>query len=172
MRNVVLVGFMGTGKTQVAKMLAKAAGLTYVSTDEKIELAEKRSISEIFRVNGEAYFRKVEKEVIKEVSKGDNQVIDTGGGVVLDMDNMKNLRQNGIIICLWASEKVIYERTKKYNHRPLLNVSNPEERIKEILDKRAPFYKEADFHIDTTELDLGAVVGKVRGILNEHGQKK
>lgn len=169
MKNVVLVGFMGTGKTQVAKMLAKRAGMTYVSTDEMIEQKEKRPISDIFRDEGEVYFRRVEKDIVKEVAKGENQVIDTGGGIVLDSENMENLRKNGVIICLWASEKVIYERTKKYRHRPLLNVESPEKRIREILDKREPFYKKADFHIDTTKLDLEAVVGKVQGILNERG---
>lgn len=169
MKNVVLVGFMGTGKTQVAKMLAKQKGMTYVSTDEMIELREKRSIGDIFRDSGEAYFRRVEKDIVKEVAKGENQAIDTGGGVVLDKENMENLRGNGIIICLWASETVIYERTKRCNHRPLLNVESPGKRIREILDKREPFYRKADFHIDTTELDLEAVVGKVRGILNERG---
>lgn len=167
MKNIVIIGFMGTGKTQTAKALADELSLEYVSVDELIEKKEDRSINDIFREDGEKYFRAVEKEIVKEVSEGENQVIDAGGGVVLDEENMKNLKKSGIVICLWASPKVIHERTKEHGHRPLLNVEDPEGKIRDLLDERKPFYEKADEHIDTSDMDLQSVVSNIKEILND-----
>ena len=172
MRNIVLVGFMGTGKTVVAKALARDMGKTYVSTDDLIEAREKRAIGEIFRDNGEPYFREIEKEVIREVSGETDQVIDAGGGVVLDGENMKNLRETGIIICVWADPKTICERTQKCGHRPLLNVNDPEKRIKELLDYRRPFYEKSDFHVDTTDMEINAVVDLIKRMVSDSEKEK
>jgi len=172
MRNIVLVGFMGTGKTVVAKALAHDMDKTYVSTDDLIEAREKRAIKEIFRDEGEPYFRQIEKEVVKEVSEKQDQVIDAGGGVVLDDENMETLRGTGIIICVWADPKTIYERTQKCGHRPLLNVDDPEKRIRELLDHRRPFYGKADFHIDTTDIEINAVVDRIRRIVVDSEKKE
>jgi len=163
-KNIVLVGFMGTGKTVIAKRLARDLDKTYVSIDELIELREKRAINDIFRDNGEPYFRSVEKEVVKEVGQKTDQVVDTGGGVVLDDENMDNLKKNGIVVCLWADPKSIYERTKKHAHRPLLNVDDPEGRIKELLDLRKPFYEKAPHHVDTTGEDIDLVIERIKNI--------
>ena len=167
MKNIVIIGFMGTGKTQTAKALADELSLEYVSVDELIEKKEDRSINDIFREDGEKYFRAVEKEIVKEVSEGENQVIDAGGGVVLDEENMKNLKKSGIVICLWASPEVIHERTKEHGHRPLLNVEDPEGKIRDLLDERKPFYEKADEHIDTSDMDLQSVVSNIKEILND-----
>ncbi|MEA3490096.1 MAG: shikimate kinase [Candidatus Omnitrophota bacterium] len=166
MKNVVLVGFMGTGKTVIARVLARELDMTYVSIDDLIEGREKRPINDIFRDDGEPYFRKVEKEVVREVSEKEGQVVDAGGGVVLDGENMENLKRNGTVVCLWAAPEKISERTKKHGHRPLLNVDDPEGCIRELLDHRRPFYEKADHHIDTTELQLTDVVERIKGILN------
>ena len=166
-KNIILVGFMGTGKTVAARALAADMGKKYVSIDELIETREKKDIKDIFSDDGEPYFRKVEKEVIKEAAKKTDQVIDAGGGVVLDSENMKNLRENGIMICLWADPQVIYERTKEHGHRPLLNARDPEKSIKGLLDYRRPFYEKADFHVDTTSLDTAAVVKRIKRIVAE-----
>jgi shikimate kinase len=166
-KNIALVGFMGTGKTAVARRLAGDMGKKYISTDELIEKREKRSINDIFRDEGEPYFRKVEKEVVKEVSEKRDQIIDAGGGVILDSENVENLKRGGIIICLWAEPRAIYERTKRHGHRPLLNVNDPEKRIKEMVEHRRPFYEKADFRVDTTDLDIDSVVKEVKRIANE-----
>lgn len=171
MRNIVLVGFMATGKTIIAKALADELKKEYVSVDDLIESREKRPISDIFRDNGEAYFRQIEKEVVKEVSAKEDQVVDTGGGVVLDPGNIENLRRKGIVICLWADPKTIRERTEEYDHRPLLNVEDPEARIRELLDHRRPFYEKADFHVDTTAFDVAAVMERIKEIINEEENK-
>ena len=167
MKNIVIVGFMGTGKTVIAKRLAEEMKRSYVSTDDLIEKKENRTIRAIFREEGEPYFRGVEKEVIKEVASRDNQVIDAGGGVVLDSENIDILKKTGIMVCLWAQPKTIYERTREYGHRPLLNVEDPEGKIKELLDCRRPFYEKADHHIDTTELNIDEIVSRIRKIASE-----
>ncbi|MCK5450945.1 MAG: shikimate kinase [Candidatus Omnitrophica bacterium] len=162
MRNIVLVGFMGTGKTMLAKFLAQDLGMEYISTDDLIEEKENRSINDIFKDSGEEFFRKVEKNVVKEVSERDNCVIDTGGGVVLDENNMIDLKRTGIVVCLWAETRVIFERVKKHGHRPLLNTVNPEDRIKEMLEYRRPFYEKADVNIDTTSGDVSVVIASIK----------
>jgi shikimate kinase len=162
MKNIVLVGFMGTGKTAVAKALASELKMKYVSVDALIEEREGRSINDIFTGDGEKHFRRVEKEIVKEVSSGTNQVLDPGGGVVLDADNMENLRRSGTIICLWATPEAIHQRTKDHSHRPLLNVEDPQQRIDEMLEARKPFYKKADIHIDTTDLNVAVVVEQIK----------
>ncbi|MCQ9208505.1 MAG: shikimate kinase [Omnitrophica bacterium] len=170
--NVVLVGFMGTGKTTVGKLLAQKLKMKYISTDEVIEDKERRSINDIFKKNGEQYFRKAEKEVVKKVSQLNKFVIDAGGGAVLDEENVQNLKQNGKIICLSASPEVILERTKRYRHRPLLNVENPKAKIEQLLEARAPFYARADCTFDTTNLSIEQVVEEIKRIINEDSEQR
>lgn len=167
MKNIILTGFMGTGKTVLARTLARDTGRTYISTDDMIEQREGRSINDIFRDSGESYFRKIEKEIVKEVAKSTDHVIDTGGGVVLDNGNVTVLKESGIMICLWADPQVIYDRTKRHWHRPLLNVDDPKTSIKETLDQRRSFYEKADLHVDTTELNINEVTEKIKRMLDE-----
>lgn len=161
MRNIVLVGFMGTGKNVVGKVLAQRLGIRFVDMDQMIEEIEGRSIAQIFEKNGEPYFRKIEKQVAKEVSEYEGVVIAAGGGVVLDQENVDNLKKNGLMICLSAKPGVILERTKGYIHRPLLNVEDPGKRVAELLEDRAPFYAKAHYQIDTSSLSVDEVVQKV-----------
>lgn len=152
---------MGTGKTVVARVLSEKLGMKYVSTDGLIEEKEKTSISDIFSKKGEDYFRKAEKDVIKDVSLMENVVVDAGGGVVIDPENVEHLKKKGIIVCLWASPEVILERTKKYTHRPLLNVDGPLKKIRELLTSRKSFYERADYHIHTSEMTLEEVMNEI-----------
>ncbi|MBU0571128.1 MAG: HD domain-containing protein [Candidatus Omnitrophica bacterium] len=161
MKNIVLTGFMGTGKTVVSKALAKDLNMTYVSTDDLVEVASGRSIKDIFAEKGEAYFREKEKKVIQDVCEHIDQIIDAGGGAVLDPENMKCLKKNGIVVCLWADPEVILERTRKNNHRPLLSVDDPKRKVQELLEERKASYEHADFHVDTTMGDITIVVDKV-----------
>jgi len=163
---------MGTGKTQIAKQLAHVLNVQYVSTDEAIESHEGKTISSIFAEEGEAYFRKIEKKIVKEVSEKQDRIIDTGGGVVLDEENMKNLKRGGIVICLWTEPREIHNRTKKHNHRPLLNTDDPVGKIKELLGIRKPFYKKAQFHIDTTNGSMQRAVDKIRKIIENEEKKE
>ena len=165
MKNIVLIGFMGTGKTTIATKLANALNMCYISTDDLIEKRERRTINEIFTKEGEDYFRNVESDVVREVSGMNGLVVDTGGGVVVREENLANLRSTGIVICLTADEAVIMERTKKYKHRPLLNVEDPKLKIRTLLAKRAPLYAKADHCIDTGKLTVRQVVEKITEIV-------
>lgn len=157
-KNIVLIGFMGTGKSEVGKELAKMLGYKFIDTDELIEKREGIPVSEIFDKYGETYFRKIESEIIEEVSIMKDVVISTGGGAVIRSENRMNLKKNSITICLTASPEVIYERTKDYDNRPLLKTGDPYMRIKELLKEREPYYSEADIKIDTTQLEAQKVV--------------
>lgn len=162
MKNIVLTGFMGVGKNVIGKKLAKELGLKFVNTDDIIEKEEGITITQIFKKFGEKHFRELEKEVVKKVAQRKDQVISTGGGVVLDRENISNLKKNGVIIYLWASPEVIRERMKKETHRPLLEGVNREKRIEELLDYRKPFYKKsADYIVDTSHLTVEKIVEKI-----------
>lgn len=160
-----MVGFMGAGKTVVGKCLAVVLGLKFVDLDDLIEAREGKKITEIFKENGEPYFRKVEKEIAKETAKKPGLVIACGGGVVLDKENITVLKENGVMIYLKAAAEVILKRTQKCDHRPLLNVDDPKKKIEELLTLRAPYYAQADFTVDTSNLSIEQAVAKVLEIM-------
>lgn len=166
MKNIVLVGFMGTGKTTIATQVANRLKMKYISTDSLIEKREKRTINEIFTDSGEEYFRGVESEVVREVSLAQDSVIDTGGGAVLMEENIANFKAGGMMICLTADPGIILERTKKYKHRPLLNVEDPKRKIMGLLTKREQYYAKADHLIDTGKLTVRQVVEEIIRIVN------
>ena len=143
--NIVLVGFMASGKTTVGVILAKKLNMEFVDSDLEIEKESNMCIPEIFEKNGEKYFRKIEKNIVKRISEKDNCVISTGGGVVLDKDNIKALRKNGVIINLETNPEIIAKRLAGDSGRPLANGS-----IDGIIDRfyaRKPFYDDCDIKI-------------------------
>jgi shikimate kinase len=149
MKNIVLTGFMGSGKTVAARELARILGMKVIDVDTEIEKSTNMTINEIFEQFGEPRFREIETEIIKQVSKNKNVIISTGGGAVLKQENMDAMREQGVIVCLTAAPETILERTRRTTDRPLLLVENPLERIKELLELRGPFYEKADIMIDT-----------------------
>ena len=161
MNNIILVGFMGTGKSVVGKLLAKKINRDFVELDDMIEAKEKMPIKNIFEKKGELYFRQVEKEVVKEASQLKNKVISAGGGAIMDEENFKNLKSSGTIICLKASPETILKRTKNIKTRPLLNVPDPQKRIEELLEKRESCYNKADFSLETDGFNPEQVVQKI-----------
>ncbi len=145
--NIVLTGFMASGKTQIAKELSKLTGYELVDTDELIEQKAGLSINDIFEKYGEDKFREIEHEIIIKVSKLDNAVISTGGGVVLNSDNVKSLRKNGVIINLAPDFDTILNRLNSARAtRPLLKNSDIEDVKKRFCD-RLPFYEDCDIKI-------------------------
>lgn len=159
--NIYLVGFMATGKTSVGRELAKKKQWQFVDLDDLIELREKMTISGIFAKNGEPYFRRLEKRVLKDVAKENKFVVGCGGGIVIDPENIKIMKASGTLICLTATPEVILERVSGQTHRPLLNVKEPKKQIELLLKMRAPYYARADKTIDTSKLPVGGVVEKV-----------
>ncbi|MDI6703818.1 MAG: shikimate kinase [bacterium] len=159
--NIVLIGFMGAGKTKVGTRLAEKLGMGFVDIDDLIETKAGMKISQIFSEFGESYFRDLERKEVEHVSNLTNYVISPGGGAILNKDNMDALRKNGILIYLKASAEVIFERTCHTSHRPLLENVSPYEQIKKLLRYRAPFYEASDYTIDTSNLNIEEVVTKI-----------
>jgi shikimate kinase len=160
--NIVITGFMCTGKTSVGKLLAEKLGYQFVDTDDLIEQRVGMKISDIFAVYGEPYFRDVETEVVKEVAKKDKFVISTGGGVVLRKVNMDELRKNGIIINLTAKPETIYNRLKNQpGVRPLLNKPDPMNEIIKLLLQREEYYKNCDLRIETDNFTVEQIVQQI-----------
>ncbi|MBC7074855.1 MAG: shikimate kinase [Syntrophomonadaceae bacterium] len=165
-KNIVLIGFMGTGKSSIGLRLAKRLGMEFVDMDREIEKITGLSISALFRLHGEVRFRSEEKLMAKKLSQRSDLVIATGGGVVLDEDNIRVLRENGILICLEASAKDIFRRvSRKKGTRPLLKKDFKIEDIEEMLNKRAAFYSCADYRVNTSGKDLNAVVQEIMELL-------
>ncbi|WP_027340118.1 shikimate kinase [Halonatronum saccharophilum] len=159
--NISLIGFMGTGKTSVAKILAKRLAYDLIDLDEEIVKRDGRSIPEIFAQDGEGYFRNLESQVTADFSKKDRQVISTGGGVVLRSENIDNLKKKGIVVLLEASAKEILKRTSNDNNRPLLNVEDPLAKIKSMLEHRRNKYDCTPYKIDTNKLEVEEVVEEI-----------
>lgn len=166
LKNVVLVGFMGSGKTLISHLLENQMQRPVISTDSEIELLEGISIEEIFAQKGEEYFRSKERDVVQLISDKIGVIIDCGGGIVLNDQNMVNLKKNGFLIFLKASPKKILSNIQLQEHkRPLLNVADPLSAIKELLDKRIKMYECADFTIEMGEKSLEAVADEIQEIM-------
>lgn len=149
MRNIVLVGFMGTGKTSVGKVLGQRLKRPVMDIDRMIEEREGRKIAEIFEKEGEVHFRALEKEAVREAAASQGAVLTTGGGAVVDPENLARLKETGILVCLAASAETIYSRVKNSKHRPLLKEGDVLGEIKRLLEARAPFYAQADYTLQT-----------------------
>ena len=149
MKNIVLTGFMGTGKTTTGKALAQMLHMKLVDVDEEIESAQGMTINDIFKTCGEQHFRDIETAMIKKLSQEGNLIISTGGGAVLRNENLEALKEKGIIFCLNASADTILERTGRSQNRPLLKVEDPKKKISELLAYRRPFYEKAGVMIET-----------------------
>lgn len=151
--NIILIGFMGTGKTSLGKLLANKLGRGFVDLDLKIERESEMTISEIFSKHGEEYFRELERQAVRDVTAKKNLVIATGGGTVKDSENMRLLKNSGVIVCLTTEPEEIFLRTMRRGERPVLDSSNDERlaTIKKLLAERQEFYSQADYTIDTTD---------------------
>ncbi len=166
--NIVLIGFMGTGKTTVGKVLAEKLEMDFIDIDSLISERLGKTISQFFHENGEVAFREIEKAVVEEVSNLSNTIISCGGGVVLHEENITNLRKNGKTILLMANEETIYNRIKTDQSRPLLKNGMGIEKIKELLQYRRELYtKSADVIVNTEGKSPEAVCNEmIKIILN------
>ena len=163
--NIVLFGFMGTGKSAVARRLGKALKRPVIEMDDLIEEREGASISEIFADRGEGYFRQRERELVRELVASRGRVIATGGGVVLNPENIRDLTRAGVGICLTARPEVILNRVAAESHRPLLERADRLERIEQMLRDRKDCYGKIFHQIDTSDLGLEEVADRILGIL-------
>ena len=165
MDNIYIVGFMGTGKSSVGRHIARDRKMGFIDLDKLIEEEEEMSIPDIFQKKGEPYFRSLEKKFLRTVSQKDKQVISCGGGIVIDPENIKLMKQTGFIACLTASPEVILQRTSKFSHRPLLNVPDPRQKILALLAERQKLYDQASITVDTSEISIKEVSARVLNFL-------
>jgi len=147
--NIALIGFMGTGKTSVGRLVAEQLRFEYLDTDELIKAQTGRSITDIFAKDGEPAFRTLEEKVVEELSSRAKTIISTGGGLPVNPKNLASLKSHALVVSLWSSPEKIWERVRHQSHRPLLHDENPEAKIRELLAARAPFYKQADVLLNT-----------------------
>lgn len=146
-QNIVLVGFMGTGKTVTGRVLAERTGMKLVDMDSLIEERAGKAISDIFADEGEAAFRVMERELVQELSTQSGLIISTGGGIVLNPDNIADFEKTGLTVCLSAPADVIFERVENDTTRPLLS-GDKKEQIRTLLEKRRPLYDAIVHQVD------------------------
>lgn len=168
--NIALIGFMGTGKTAVGRLLAEKLGKGFIELDALIEQRAGKTIPQIFVQDGEIAFRELEIEAARDAAEKENAVIACGGGVVLNQINIDRLRKHGMIIYLKASPEVILNRTSSdKNERPLLATEDKDSKVETLLKFREPFYERAaDITIDTSELEVTEVVEQILSRLGKH----
>ncbi|NHN28504.1 shikimate kinase [Paenibacillus agricola] len=159
-KNIIIVGFMGTGKTAVGKAMAERLGWRFVDTDHYIESKQGTTISDMFRDLGEPAFRNMEGEAIAAVLEGSRQVVATGGGAVLAEHNRVCMQQEGYVVALKAAPEVIINRVKQDEKRPLVQ-GDVKERVYSLLEARKHAYDFADLIIDSSTASVEEIVEQV-----------
>ena len=164
--NIILTGFMGTGKTTVGKALARTLNRAYVDMDAVIEERNGKSVDQIFRDEGESAFRALESQLCGELCKQSNLVIATGGGTLVEPSNRTMMEKNGTIICLTANTEIILQRIARGEgpRRPLLNTSDPRSEIERLMNIRDKSYQAIPWHIDTSHLRVEEVIERILSI--------
>lgn len=159
--NLALIGFMGTGKSSVGRMVADQLRFEFLDTDDLIETRAGKKISDIFAQNGEATFRELECQFVEELASRKHTVISTGGGLPVNPANLSSLKQHALVVCLWSSPEKIFERVREQSHRPLLHDPDPMNKIRSLLAAREPFYKQADVLINSEFRSIREVAQQV-----------
>jgi shikimate kinase len=160
--NIFLVGPMGAGKSTIGRNLAQIVGKHFVDADREVEARTGASIALIFELEGEAGFRRRERAVIEELTAGEDLVVATGGGAVLDPASRALLRSRGTVVYLHAPLDVLVRRTRRDRNRPLLQTADPRARLEQIVRERDPLYREvADVVVETDHRTVRSVVNEV-----------
>ena len=147
--NLALIGFMGTGKSSVGRLVADQLRFEFLDTDDQIESRAGKTINDIFTQNGESTFRELECHLVEELANRTHMVISTGGGLPVNPANLASLKCHALVVCLWSSPEKILERVRDQSHRPLLRDPDPLTKIRSLLTAREPFYKQADVLINS-----------------------
>jgi len=165
----VLIGFMGTGKSTLGRQLARRIGYDFIDTDLAIEEVTGKTIEKIFRKDGPVRFRSEENLLARKLSVRSGLVIATGGGMVLNSENVELLKQNGVLIGLKAEAEVVFNRVRRNRRRPLLRRGNLRENVERLLRERAGVYDVAEFFIDTGKLSFAEALAEIHNYLKQKG---
>ena len=160
-QTIAITGFMAVGKSAVGRTLARRLKRQFVDLDKVIEKTEGMKVKDIFAQKGESYFRALEKQALAEVLKHENQVIATGGGAIVDEENLGLLREKTLLVCLTASLDALLKRIGAGSKRPLLKDADRKNRIDELLQLREGKYARAHLSIDTTDLTVNQVAERI-----------
>lgn len=168
-KNIVLVGLSGSGKTTIGTLLTELLpDYKFIDTDKIIVKLERRSINDIFAIDGEGYFRDIETKVAKGVSTSENQVISTGGGIILRQENMDALRSNGVIFYLKTSSETLIKRLEGDSSRPLLKTDDVKAKLEIMLEIRGKLYEKADITVETDNLSAEETAKEIVRLFNEN----
>lgn len=160
--NVFLIGFMGAGKSTIARCLQKELDMELIEMDERIVEEQKMTINEIFEKVGENGFRDIESQLVVDISDSKNAIVSCGGGVVIRPQNVENMKKSGKIIFLTATPETILERVKHGKDRPLLNGNMNVEYISELMGKRLDMYEgAADIKVSTDNKTVGEICTEI-----------
>lgn len=159
--NLYLVGFMGTGKSTVGRQVARQLGFEFLDSDHEIERAQGKPVSQIFAEQGEPSFRAMERAFIEEGHPRQRCAVSCGGGLVVPPGMLELLRSRGVIICLHAPIETILQRTMQATHRPLLEVENREQRLRELFAQRESLYRRTGTMVLTDKRPLREIVAHV-----------
>lgn len=161
-KNIFLIGFMGVGKSTIARLLAKELDAELVEMDETIEAEAGITINEIFEKYGEKHFRDLESQLVERIADKGGAVVSCGGGAVLRAENVENMKKNGTIVFLSATPETIYERVRYSTNRPLLNGNMNVEYISQLMERRKSAYEAAaDVVISTDKKDKSEIVEEI-----------
>ena len=167
-KNIVLIGFMGCGKSSVGRRLAAETGFRFLDSDECVVEHAGMPISEVFALHGEAYFRDLEAEALRGLGEAVGIVLATGGGAILREDNRTFLKEFGTICWLDANPDILFERASRLGRRPLLQTPNPRESFDALLSDRRDIYEQAsDFRIDSSLLSHDGAAAAILEALRE-----
>ena len=168
-RNIFLCGFMATGKSSVGKRLAEVLQWEFLDADALIEAEAGTTISEIFAAQGEPAFRALESRMVQTLAERSGCVVATGGGAIVHPQNLEMMKRSGLVITLTADIPTILRRSAGDDARPLLQTADRQERIRKLLEQRAPFYAKADIVFDTSSLSVDEVAAMLLKRLLESG---
>ncbi len=160
-RNLALIGFMGAGKSSVGRLVANRLRFTFLDTDEWIERRAGKTVNDLFAQDGEPVFRQWESEVVAELATLDRSVIATGGGLPVNEAHLASLKNHALVVCLWASPELLWERVRYAHSRPLLQDPDPQAKIRSLLAAREPFYRQADVMVSTERHSVAEIAQQV-----------
>lgn len=175
MANIVLTGFMGTGKSTIGKVLSRETGLRLIDLDELIEREAGMAVKDIFRERGEGCFRDMESGLVKRLADGEfgnGLIVSTGGGAVVRKENREALRSWGTVVCLSSTAEEILRRVGDRDDRPLLNTGEKKEAIERLLKEREEAYGDCDLVVDTASVSIKEAVRAIRNFVEEKAKDR